>query len=333
MTGNQIEKIETPSQLGQRIKQVMPYLDRLLDNPRRFATTLIAEARRNPAILDCEASSVIGAVLTCAQLDLDPGPAEHVWLIPRWNGKLRTNELTVLIGYKGFKALAERHPNIVLVQKGTVCRNDHFVHTAQPPHLEHTPYWDGDRGEPYLWYAIAHTTEGPNIIAVLDRKQVEARRAKSQTPNKGPWVDHYDAMAEKSALRALWPNLPSSLDMQRAAHVDDQGVVTVEDLGIVTEEQDAIPPGTGEVTDVEQVQVDLVDGDGNPVLTGTVTDDAPPPSEDAEASLVDAARARGMDVHDLDELARDRFDTPVKDLTADQQAALTDELTAAGASA
>jgi len=163
--------------------------------------------------------------LVCAQLELEPGPAEHVWLIPRRNSKTQTIDCSLLLGYKGMKALAERHPAISSVRTGTVCANDEFEHVAQPPSIRHVPHHQ-DRGDAVLWYAVAERADGAQPhIAVLDRNAVEDRRKHAQSRNNGPWVTHFDQMARKSAIRALWSELPSSLDMQRAL-VHDDAVVT-----------------------------------------------------------------------------------------------------------
>lgn len=275
MTGQAVE-IRTPSALAEQLRTVKGYLERLLPDPARFGTTLMVAARRNPEILRCDPASVVGAALVCAQLELEPGPAEHVWLIPRRNKHTGTIDCTLLLGYKGMKALAERHPAVASVRTGTICSGDEYEHTAQPPSLRHVPNWK-ERGDPVLWYAVAERSDGgaPHIV-VLDRDAVEERRAKSASPNVGPWKSHYDQMAKKSAIRALWSELPSSLDMKRAAEVDDAGVVVPQDLGIPPTKSD--PP--------KQLSGRLVDEQTGEILAeGDLWDTEPAPDDEPDAPI------------------------------------------------
>jgi recombination protein RecT len=227
---------------------VKPYLERLLGpSAPRFGVTLLSLARRNPDLLRCDPTTVVGSALVCAQLELEPGPAEHVWLIPRWNKKTQTNDCTLLIGKNGMKALAERHPLIESVRTGTVFEGDEFDYTTQPPALRHVRRFSSEKA--LRWYAIAYRTDGgaPHI-AVLDATAVADRRKHSASPDKGPWTTHFNAMAEKSAIRALWKELPSSLDMTRAEQVDDgAGVVKAQDLLIG--QPRLIDKATGEIID------------------------------------------------------------------------------------
>lgn len=270
------KEIPAPTRLAEQIRGVRPYLERLLPDPSRFGATLMIAARRNEQLLRCDPASVVGAALICAQLQLEPGPAEHVWLIPRRNSNTNTIDCTLLLGYKGMKALAERHPSIASVRTGTVRTGDEFRYVAQPPSLRHVPKLE-EPGEPYLWYAIATRTDGaPPHIAVLDRAAVEARRAHSSSPNAGPWKSHYDAMARKSCLRALWPELPSSLDMERAAALEEDGAV-------VTAAQIVGQLPSAEPAQIAQADDRLVDTVTGEVLAqAPPADDTPPPIEEDE---------------------------------------------------
>lgn len=340
-------EVRVPTEVAAHIRGIKPYLDRLLPDPARFATTLMAAGRRQPEIFNCTPETIIGAALITAQLGLEPG-AElgQVWYIPRRNGNLpgRPLELTTMLGKNGMKVLTERHPAIRALRTGTIHRNDQWEHTQEPPSLTHTPAW-GDRGEAFLWYAKADRTDGGHPhIKVIDKAEVERRRSHSASPKKGPWVDHYDAMARKSAIRALWPELPSSLDLTRAAQLDDVSAgVTPATLGVPElaapdgdDDEDA-PPERETIT----VRGELVDEETGEVLgEGDLEQDTDPPErqEDTDAAgpgkpaddeeggapadregpgapatsqqVITVAHlqgARGLDDHDLCQIIRDRF--------------------------
>lgn len=229
---SQAMELSAPNALAEHLKTIKPHLERLVPDPPRFGVTLLAAARRTPQLLQCDPASLLGAALTCAQYGLEPGPADHVWLIPRRNKKTNTLDCTLLLGYRGMKALAERHPDIESVRTGTVYENDEFEHIAQPPAIRHVPN-HADRGKAILWYAVATRTDGGSPhVAVLTREDVEARRKSSQSGDAGPWKTHYDRMAQKSCIRAIWSELPSDLDGRRITAADDGAVITTQDLGI-----------------------------------------------------------------------------------------------------
>jgi recombination protein RecT len=307
--------------LAVHIRSVKPYLEELLPGrARAFAMTMMAAARHAPEIFDCTPASVVGSALVCAQLDLEPGPADHLYLIPRRNGQVpgRPLELTVLLGYKGMKALAERHPDIAYVETGEVCRGDVFEHIAQPASIHHEPAWGAVRGDPYLWYAIAYRRDGlPPHIAVIDQAEVERRRSFSQAKDRGPWVTNYSAMARKSAVRALWPGLPSSLDLVRAAEVDDApGAITTGDLvPALAAGGRSVDPDTGEVL-----------GEPEPDVGAPAEGEAAgvPATELQMIRIAHLQGAHGLDDHDLCELVRDRFGLEA-DTVEDALTGLTDE--------
>src|SRR5258706_772903 len=68
------------------------------DRMARIATTLM---RTTKDLAVCTPASFLGALMTCAQLGLEPGPLGFAWIIPRRNSKTNTMEAGVQLGYKG----------------------------------------------------------------------------------------------------------------------------------------------------------------------------------------------------------------------------------------
>ena len=57
----------------------------------RFARVCVTAFRQNPDLQKSSPASILGAMMTCAQLGLEPNtPSGLAYLIPRWNGKLRS---------------------------------------------------------------------------------------------------------------------------------------------------------------------------------------------------------------------------------------------------
>lgn len=213
---------QAPAGLISQIHDVMPQLERLGINADRFARTLISETRKNPRLLECTPASFLGAAFAAAQLGLEPGPLEQVWMIPRRNRRRGIVEVQFMIGYRGMVELARRVG--VIVTANTVHANDYFAERqGSDPLLEHTPNHAGP-GDPILWYAVARFPDGRTIHRVLNKAEVERRRKMSSTPYEAgkPWFDHYDAMARKTAIRALWSEMPADPMLQEAQRQDEQ---------------------------------------------------------------------------------------------------------------
>ena len=84
----------------------------------RFARICVTAFRQTPKLQQCSPASVLGAMMTCAQLGLEPNtPSGLAYLIPRWNGKLRTTECQFQVGYRGLLELMYRSGAIASVPK------------------------------------------------------------------------------------------------------------------------------------------------------------------------------------------------------------------------
>ena len=314
-TNTAMEKAKPPT-LVDLVKQSQAELHRLLPDYDRFARILTTELRRTPKLADCTPDSFLGAAFLCAQLDLEPGPLGEVYLIPRKN-RHRGNKLecTFLIGYRGIEKLALRSGQILSIETRTVYEGDEF-HVEYFPEQQviHRPAFR-DGAEPVLWYAVARRADGSQLVHVLNRAQVEERRACSSTPDRGPWVDHYDAMARKSTVRAMWQNLPLDArdpQVDRALEVED----TTPDRAVLrpVDEGRQVDTDTGEIQDAEVVDDDADDGGGGS-------------TPQQHRAVVALARQAGLltDGDDRRWMAelRDRYDTDdLADLTEVQAAEL-----------
>jgi recombination protein RecT len=219
------------TQAGQKgllvlLEETKPQLARLLDDPDRLARILTTEARRTPKLLQCTPESFLAASLQTAQLRLEPGPLEHVYFIPRKNKHNRNRlEVQLYIGYRGYIELADKAG--ITITAATVHERDEFDYQlGVNPTLTHRPALS-DRGDVVASYAVAQPKDGSGvpIISVLTHEEILERKRQSESGrnDKGPWKTHFPQMARKSAVRALWPQLPTSTpEMQRAYTADEQ---------------------------------------------------------------------------------------------------------------
>lgn len=200
-------------------------------------------------LAECEPVSFFGSVLQAAQLGLEPNtPLGHAYLIPRRNQKLKERskgryerEATLLVGYKGYVDLFYRSGQVAAVWADVVRKGDTLrdIHGLEPK-MEHTYSLAENRLEQPLThaYCVVQLKDGGRIYRLLSRIEIEKRRARSASPDDGPWVTDYDAMAMKTAARAIVPWVPVSAEkpqLQIAATVDDteRPIAEVADVEVI----------------------------------------------------------------------------------------------------
>jgi len=182
----------------------------------RFERIVRTEVRRVPALLDCDPHSFLAAVLWAAQLNLEPGPLQHVHLIPF------KRQVTFVIGYRGYVELAYRSGQVKDIYAALVREGDGFRETlGTSPKLIHEPQTDG---EIVAAYAVARLKTGGTVFQVIHEPEWERARKASQlgSAGKGPWADDRDAMIRKTALRRLEPWLPKTGGFGEAIALDER---------------------------------------------------------------------------------------------------------------
>jgi recombination protein RecT len=196
------------------------------------ATQLVRDAltalRMTPKLAECEHTSVLGALMTCAQLGLRPGVLGHAWPLPFWDNRSRGYKAQLVIGYQGFIELAHRSGQIRSLIARTVYANDQFdVDYGLADSLVHKPNLFEERGDPIAYYAVAKFVSGGHVFMVMTQKEMLRYRdlhAKSRTREGriiGPWVDNFEGMAHKTCVRQLFKFLPKSTEMAVALAADD----------------------------------------------------------------------------------------------------------------
>jgi recombination protein RecT len=196
------------------------------------ATQLVRDAitvlRQTPKLAECDPQSVLGALMTCAQLGLRVGVLGHAWVLPFKDKHSRGHKAQLIIGYQGLVELAHRSDRVASLMARTVYENDDFdIAYGLEDKLEHRPYrGDGDRGEPVGYYAMVKMLAGGHAFIFMTRREAEMHRdanamAKTREGNiVGPWRDHFDAMAMKTCVIKLSKWMPKSTDLARAIEAD-----------------------------------------------------------------------------------------------------------------
>ena len=195
--------------------------------PERMARVAITAVQKTPELLDCDPVSIVGAVMQASQLGLDlDGILGQAYLVPYKNRKANRTDAQLIVGYKGFLALARRSGQVSVFAAHIAYENDVFQFTlGTKPEIVHKPHF-GERGKPVAAYAVLIYGDGGadcEVISwpeVLEFQQRYAKRGRDGTLF-GPWIDHLIEMAKKTAIRRIAKRAPLSVELTRAAALDD----------------------------------------------------------------------------------------------------------------
>ena len=209
------------------LAQALPKIAEVLDDPRqqrRFQRIALSQFTQESGLYNCTPASVLGCLLECAELNLEPGVAGQCWIV-KYGQKA-----TLIVGYQGFAQLAWRSGHVAALNAEAVFAKDRFEYfrgygAGREPYIEHgNSRLEGelDPGELIAAYAAIETVHGKTILKVLSRPEVEERRKSSRgaNANSSPWVTHEEAMWRKSAIRAAFPLLPWTPEARRAFQAD-----------------------------------------------------------------------------------------------------------------
>ncbi len=209
-----------------KISQVAPRFV----NPERIARLACTAIGRDEKLAACTQRSLIGSLLECAALGLEPGTAGQAWLVPFWNGKQSVNEATLIIGYRGLATLAWRSERVASMKAEVVREKDDFVYEIDTSvqglglsRLRHRRPAGTEYGSVIAAYAALRTTFGGVMDDIMERADLDRIRDMSRAKDSGPWKTHPEEMYRKTVCRRLLKYAPISTELGRAVDLDEAG--------------------------------------------------------------------------------------------------------------
>lgn len=199
----------------------------------RFARICLTAVRNNQKLMGCTRDSFAAALMTCAQLNLEPNtPQGLAYLIPY--GK----ECQFQIGYKGLLQLVYRSGIIASFNADVVYRaeveNGLFeYHKGITPTITHKVDLlrpEAREGELVAAYAACTLKGGgEGLLRLVDRKDVERAQKTSASlaahkkyGKDSPWISSPEAMWMKTAIKRLVSWLPQTEMLAMAVDLDDK---------------------------------------------------------------------------------------------------------------
>lgn len=259
--------------------------------PERLCRVGLQAVSRTPKLLECAPETIVGAIMNCAAMGLEPNLIGHAYLVPFWNGKKRRMECQFQIGYRGYIELFRRTGVVQRISAHEVYANDVFSYElGVNDTLKHVPLLHGDRGNVIGYYAVYHLKDSGYGFHFMSFEQVltHAKRF-SASKNKagelvGPWVDNFDEMAKKTCIRLMSKYMPISIENQTLAEgiMSDERVVEVkkDQTGLTGEAFFDSTYATSQTIDMETGEILSKDGSKQ---EADQPKDAPVPNEEPKA--------------------------------------------------
>lgn len=198
-------------------------------DPDLWLASLMIEV--NGLSSDVTPKSVGIAALNAAYLGLQFGKSlGHAFLIPF------KNEVTLVIGYKGFRHLAFQTGFLKTLHPEVVCRGEEFVQWVDEngPHFKHVPAAERnpERDNVTHAYVVYTTNDGGKGVKIVPRS--ELNRSDKQ---RDVWKSDYRSMCLKTAILKASKEWNTTSRLAHAVALDEQ---------TERDEPQALPPGVAD---------------------------------------------------------------------------------------
>ncbi|MDW0314045.1 MAG: recombinase RecT [Nitrososphaeraceae archaeon] len=180
----------------------------------RFISSIMQVVTNNSLLVKADATSIYQAAAMAAILDLDISMG-HAWIVP-YSGKAQFQ-----IGYKGLIQMAHRSGYYTFINAVPVYANQFKSFDSFNCILDADFRVKGD-GTPIGYAATFSLKNGFRQTEYWDYETVYNHGNRySKSFHKGPWKDHFDAMAIKTVLKSLLMSWgPLSTEMSQAIQAD-----------------------------------------------------------------------------------------------------------------
>ncbi len=221
---------------------------------QRFITSIISAVSNNPALAECEQSSIVSAAMVGESLKLSPSPQLGQYYMVPFNDKARGKVAQFQIGYKGYIQLAIRSGyykrlNVLAIKEGELIEYDPLNEEIKVKLIENEI--EREKTSTIGYYAMFEYQNGFRKILYWSREKMESHALqysqgyKSDVKNKTTWTfwsKDFDSMAYKTMLRQIiskWGIM--SIELQTAIEKD---MAVIDESGNVeyVDNQETIEP-------------------------------------------------------------------------------------------
>ena len=194
----------------------------------RFMRVVMTAVQRNPALAAADRASLFNSALMAAQDGLLPDGREGALVIYRTRVKRNGADHWIeavqwMPMVAGILKKVRNSGELASIVARVVYAGDKFRSWVDDTgeHIEYEADPEADHNTIRCVFAMAKLKDGTIEVEVLRPADIEKIRNVSRSKDKGPWVDWWDEMAKKSAIRRLSKRLPLSTDLDDVIRRDD----------------------------------------------------------------------------------------------------------------
>jgi recombination protein RecT len=230
MPGTSLDKLKgaagvtrRPVTIAEQLESLKPQLLRVMNknvNPDRLVRIVMTEIRKNPKLGDCDAQSLMGAVMASAQLHLEPGIFGQCYFVPY------KTTCTFVTGWQGYVDLVSRSGR-ANAWTNAVREGDEFdCSFGSKPFVHHKPDLDGDEDRKLLYtYAIGKLAGSQTpVIEVWGKQRIDKHLKRYNKVGERHYAlqngHNFEMYARKIPLLQVVKYLPKSVELQTAAGLD-----------------------------------------------------------------------------------------------------------------
>lgn len=178
--------------------------------PERFKRVVMTAVLSDPDILRADRKSLLEASIRAAQDGLLPDKREGAFVVFNTNTGTREDPNWVkqvqwmpMIG--GIVKKMHQSGDVAMVTAKVVYENDEYEMWVddEGEHVRHRPAENPNHDVVRQVFAMVKTKEGAVYVEPLTPRDIEKIRSVSRSKDKGPWVQWWEEMAKKSAIRRL----------------------------------------------------------------------------------------------------------------------------------
>jgi recombination protein RecT len=205
-------------------KQLQAALPKFL-TMERFLRSFYTAILRNEKLLDCSKESMLSAMITAAQLGMEP-ILNKAALIPY------AKEVQFQPMYKGYMDLARRVDEVKIVPHVVYEHDDFEIRYGLNEDLIHKPA-EGDRGKARGAYVVWTWEDGLQSFYYMSTAEINRTRdkyskaynyamahPKDAKAQETPWITSWSAMAKKTVIKMSSKYEPSSHELALAVELD-----------------------------------------------------------------------------------------------------------------
>jgi recombination protein RecT len=190
----------------------------------QFIATAVTSISMNPKLAQCTLESLVSSLYDAARCGLTINSiTQEGHLIPF------RDKCTFVVGYRGLLKLVKASGSFAGVSvKAVFDKDEFFMKQGLHPDIHHIPV-EKDKGNLRGVYAVLYLHGAQPVFEYVSLEDGEKHRDRFCNSKKngkifGPWVDHFEAMMMKTALRKLvkyTPTAPATSKLHEAVRYDE----------------------------------------------------------------------------------------------------------------